>query len=32
MELARPAAIPNSKFLEAGTLDISFKSSLFEEP
>jgi hypothetical protein len=26
------AAIPNSKFLEAGTLDISFKSNLFEEP
>lgn len=25
------AAIPNSKFLEAETLDLSFKSSLFEE-
>ena len=26
-----PTAIPNSKFLEAETLDLSFKSSLFEE-
>jgi hypothetical protein len=26
------AAIPNSKLLEAGTLDISFTSNLFEEP
>ena len=25
-------AIPNSKNLRAGTLDNSFKSSLFEEP
>ena len=29
--LALLAAIPNSKFLEAETLDLSFKSSLFEE-
>jgi hypothetical protein len=25
-------AIPNSKLLEAGMLDISFTSNLFEEP